>query len=148
MSNPGVVTLPLLAAVMVLQGCATAATNGAQHSDCDRAGPRALQRLAAVPEQAEQMRAIADADPVAEKPVSSQPKYERWYQLDNAYTRLCRDDHGMGVETWDFAVTGGDVKLVDKTLLLSLTTATEPRMDRANVRRSIRPRRGGTVIFP
>lgn len=141
------VALPLLATAVLLQACATAATNGAKRSDCDRAGARTLQRLAAVPAQAGRMREIADGDPVAEKSVSPQQKYERWYRLDNRYTRLCRDDHGMGVETWDFAVAGNDVQLVDKTLLLSLSTAQDPRTSRGNVQRSFRPRAGGRIVF-
>ena len=45
--------LPLLASGVLLEACTTTAAQRDQLTDCDRPGGRTLQRLTAVPEQAE-----------------------------------------------------------------------------------------------
>ena len=106
---------------LLLTACTTPSGQRAQHTDCDRPGNRVVERLAAAPDSAEQMRRLADENPVSEKPSSSQPRYEHWYRVDTNYVRLCRDQNNqLGVEMWDFEVTGEKVALVDNTLLLLL----------------------------
>lgn len=110
-----------LPVIVLLAACTSTPGARMQHSDCDRAGNRVVERLPGAPEQADQMRRLANDNPVSEKPSSPLPKYEHWYRVDNDYVRLCRDQSNqLGVEMWDFEVAGENATLVDSTLLLSL----------------------------
>ena len=112
-------SLPLM--YLLLAACTSTSGPRAARTDCDRSGNRVVERLAAVPEQAAQMRRLADENPVSEKPSSSLPKFEHWYRVDDKYVRLCRDQNNqLGVEMWDFEVAADNVALIDDTLLLSL----------------------------
>jgi hypothetical protein len=137
----------LAAAVVCLQACASTSTSRMLRSDCERGGSQSATGLAAAPAQADEMRRIADASPVSEKPVSSRQVFEHWYVVDSLYTRLCRDDGGLAVEMWDFAVTP-DVTLVGKTMLLALKREQEANASSRDNRRTIRPSRAGRIFLP
>jgi hypothetical protein len=117
-----------LIAVAVVPACSTS-TNPALlsgSSACVDSSEPAQERLAAAPSNADQLRALANANSQFKFPISSDPKFEYWYRLQSGEVKLCRNMENCAVEWWVFDTSGAEPVLKDREAWICVTQLMAP----------------------